>query len=91
MTHMKRSWRLLVLALAAGAAAAHCTPRGDSPTRVVLITLDTLRLDSFLGTEDRPEQMPRLRRWAERGRIFGRGVLRRGGNFQYPRRQTDLG
>jgi arylsulfatase A-like enzyme len=70
---MKRSQRPLVAALALIAAAAvQCMPRGEPSIRVVLITLDTLRLDSLLGTGDRPEQMPRLRRWAERGRVFER-------------------
>ncbi len=73
MGHMKRSHRPLVAALAViTAAAVQCVPRGEPSIRVVLITLDTLRLDSLLGTGDRPGQMPRLRRWAERGRMFER-------------------
>lgn len=69
---MTRRFIPLVAALTVMAAAAQCAPRGKPPIRVVLITLDTLRLDSFRGTGDRPGQMPRLRRWAERGRIYER-------------------
>ncbi len=68
---MKHRRRLLVAALGVGVAlTAACTPQAEPPVRVVLITLDTLRLDSFLGSADRPGQMPRLRKWAERGRVF---------------------
>ncbi len=40
------------------------------PTRVVLITLDTLRLDSFSGGGDGPPQMARTVEWAQRGAVF---------------------
>lgn len=39
-------------------------------TRIVLITLDTLRYDSFAGAGDGESDMPLLRGWAERGRQF---------------------
>jgi arylsulfatase A-like enzyme len=39
-------------------------------TRVVLVTLDTLRLDSFAGLEDGTLQMPRTVDWARRGAVF---------------------
>jgi arylsulfatase A-like enzyme len=40
-------------------------------TRVVLVTLDTLRLDSF-GGEGTPGAMPLTREWARKGLVFNR-------------------
>ena len=42
------------------------TPR----ERIVLITLDTLRGDSFLGSEARESSMPLTRAWAREGVVF---------------------
>ena len=66
----RRRGILLATPLLAAAGLVQCTPRSDASVRVVLITLDTLRLDSFLGSVDRSAQMPRLWRWAERGRVY---------------------
>lgn len=61
---------LLALAvLRALAAGPGADPRG---TRIVLITLDTLRYDSFSGGEARPSSMPALRSFARTGQIFER-------------------
>jgi arylsulfatase A-like enzyme len=40
------------------------------PLRIVLVTLDTLRLDRFEATHERPTVMPRTRAFAERGARF---------------------
>lgn len=40
--------------------------------RLVLITLDTLRYDSFAGAGDKPSTMPRLKRWAAEATVFER-------------------
>ncbi len=70
---MTLSPRLLVPLLATCAVVAvRCAPRGEAEIRVVLITLDTLRMDAFLGSADRPSQMPRLWEWAKRGRVLER-------------------
>ena len=60
---------LLLIAFLLGAIA--CGRRVDS-VRVVLITLDTLRYDSFIGAGGRPTTMPRLKAWAERASSFDR-------------------
>ena len=39
----------------------------ERPRRIVLVTLDTLRLDAFDGPQS---AMPELRAWADRGRLF---------------------
>jgi len=54
---------------AAGGAAGRGGP-AHLGTRVVLVTLDTLRLDSFAGLEDGTLQMPRTVDWARRGAVF---------------------
>lgn len=46
--------------------------RTEAPVRVVLITLDTLRLDAFEGSEARPSVMPRVRARAREGLVFAR-------------------
>jgi hypothetical protein len=55
---------LAVLAL----LALGCGPRGG--TRIVLVTLDTLRYDCLPAAPEGPERMPRTRRFAERGVRF---------------------
>ncbi len=61
----------LALSLAAGSAA--CAPESVEPAvRVVLITLDTLRYDSFAGTENHRTDMPRTRAWATDAALFDR-------------------
>ena len=61
-------WALVVLA--AGGCGGEAP--GERPQRVVVITLDTLRLDAFVGTLDVPTSMPRTRAWAEGGAVFQR-------------------
>ena len=63
--------RALILALPAAGLLASCrsAPR---PVRVVLVTLDTLRYDSFAGGPAGPSLMPRTRGRAARGRTFER-------------------
>lgn len=39
----------------------------ERPIRIVLVTLDTLRLDAFDGPDS---AMPQVRAWADRGRVF---------------------
>jgi arylsulfatase A-like enzyme len=53
--------------------AAVCGCEGDlgpRPTRIVLVTLDTLRLDSFSGSTTRESAMPKTLAFARKGRIF---------------------
>ncbi len=58
--------KLLVATLLAVGFA--CTPpKGE---RIVLITLDTLRADSFFGSAERPSSMPRTLALAARGAIY---------------------
>lgn len=57
----------LLVCLGLGACGAERVPR-----RIVLITVDTLRLDAFAGTAERPSAMPLTRRWAEQGLVFER-------------------
>ena len=65
----RRSRHFLAFLLAAAFfAGTACTNQGEG-IRVVLITLDTLRYDSFAGS---PSTMPRLSQWAERAAIFDR-------------------
>jgi arylsulfatase A-like enzyme len=52
-------------------AALGCSGSGRG-TRVVLVTLDTLRIDTFLGDADRASAMPRTLAWAEGGALFER-------------------
>lgn len=52
-------------------AVAGCAP-SDRGVRVVLVTLDTLRHDSFSGGEPGETTMPELVAWAERGTVFDR-------------------
>ncbi len=40
--------------------------------RLVLITLDTLRYDSFAGSAEKSSAMPHLKRWAEGAAVFER-------------------
>ena len=61
-----------VLALAtAGIGAVSCRP-SPGPVRLVLVTLDTLRYDSFAGGPRGPSLMPLTRARAARGRTFER-------------------
>ncbi len=60
---------LLVAAIIAGTVS--CSHRSED-VRVVLITLDTLRWDSFAGTAGKATTMPRLRQWAQRATTFDR-------------------
>jgi arylsulfatase A-like enzyme len=65
--------RLAALALCLTAGMAACSPESVEPARrVVLITLDTLRYDSFAGTEDHRSEMPRTRAWAGNAAFFDR-------------------
>jgi arylsulfatase A-like enzyme len=67
--------RALTPALALGLSAAGLlgTCRGaPAPLRVVLVTLDTLRYDSFAGGSPGPSLMPRTRARAAKGRTFER-------------------
>lgn len=45
-------------------------PRGG--VQIVLITLDSLRYDSFTGVDGEPSTMPRLEAWAEKAAVFER-------------------
>ena len=58
------AWLLAALALTA------CGPRPAPPVRIVLITLDTLRLDRFEDEPGQTSRMPRTRAFAERGLRF---------------------
>ena len=60
---------LLALALVIGIG---CGRESQTVLRVVLISLDTLRLDAFTGAEGVPSAMPRLRARAERGARLSR-------------------
>ena len=62
---------LLISALV-GAAIQSCAGPGSRGTRVVFITLDTLRYDSFAGGTDRATSMPRIRARAEGCLVFDR-------------------
>jgi len=42
------------------------------PVRLVLVTLDTVRWDSFAGIDGRESAMPHLRRWAREATVFER-------------------
>ena len=59
-------WFVFILALTPILVVSYAGP--SKPVRVVLITLDTLRYDSFAGRAT----MPRLRRWAEDATQFER-------------------
>jgi arylsulfatase A-like enzyme len=64
---------LAALALFLTAGLAACAPESVEPAvRVVLITLDTLRYDSFAGTENHRTDMPRTRAWAGGAARFDR-------------------
>ncbi len=58
-------------AAAAGLGLLGCGAR-SRPTRVVMVTLDTLRYDTLWGAPDRPSAMPLLRARAARGLAFDR-------------------
>lgn len=65
-----------VLAVACGETVEAPTPTssavGSRLQRVVLISLDTLRLDTLEGSDDSPTAMPRLQGWAAKGVSFER-------------------
>ncbi|MEM7581922.1 MAG: sulfatase [Acidobacteriota bacterium] len=66
-------WRLLrsiclIAALVVALGLRDCGVPTEPPVRVVLLTLDTLRYDSF----SEPGAMPQLRRWAESSTVFER-------------------
>lgn len=65
---MRRGFAGLLLLLLMGACGG-----SERPRRIVLITLDTLRLDSFAGDAEREGEMPRMRAWASHGLVFERG------------------
>ncbi len=46
--------------------------QGEGATRVVLITLDTMRFDTLAGAEGRPTPMPLLDAWSKRGMVMTR-------------------
>jgi arylsulfatase len=46
--------------------------KGEEATRVVLITLDTMRFDTLAGAEGRPTPMPLLDAWSKRGLVMTR-------------------
>ncbi len=71
MSGTGRRWRGLLGCLVALAATA-CRPAEPSRVRVVLITLDTLRYDSFAGSDQRASTMPRLQEWSRQAAIFDR-------------------
>lgn len=57
--------------MSTGAVVCGCdTDPSPQPTRIVLVTLDTLRLDSFAGSATRQSAMPRTLAFARKGRIF---------------------
>jgi arylsulfatase A-like enzyme len=58
---------LASLAVAALSLSSGCRPEAERPVRLVLITLDTLRLDGFDGER---AAMPATAAWAERGLVF---------------------
>jgi arylsulfatase A-like enzyme len=60
---------LLAILLTAGCGPSAPTPE-DPGVRVVLITLDTLRMDSFAGLAKRPSLMPLTLERAKRGSVF---------------------
>ena len=64
---------LAALALSLTAGLAACAPESVEPAvRVVLITLDTLRYDSFAGAGNHRTDMPRTRAWAGDAALFDR-------------------
>ncbi len=65
-TNVPRGLRLAGLVLTSLALSCSA-PKAE---RIVLITLDTLRSDSFLGTPERPSSMPRTLALASRGAIY---------------------
>lgn len=67
----RRSRALATVAVLLALVGTRCTPDAPS-TRIVLITLDTLRHDSFFGGPGREPQMPLLAKWAEGGRVYER-------------------
>lgn len=58
-----------ILALVFGCSGEARSSRG---IQVVLITLDTLRFDSFAGSNGRASVMPEVARWAEDATVFER-------------------
>lgn len=58
----------LILALLLGACGARADR--ERPQRLVLVTLDTLRLDTFTGTAQQPTDMPLTQAWAEHAAVF---------------------
>ncbi len=67
----RSSFALVSLAAVLLAGSLACSGP-DKPMRIVLITLDTLRYDSFAGSDERPTSMPNLARWAQDATIFER-------------------
>ena len=55
------------------AALVGCSPETSREgVRLVLITLDTLRYDSFAGAACKPAAMPYLKQWAKQATVFER-------------------
>ena len=59
----------VVLALLGASISCGLSPASPK-TRIVLITLDTLRYDSFAGSARHPGAMPRTRAFASGGQVF---------------------
>lgn len=74
MTERSRTIRavLFLVILSSGTLATLMACRQPHRVRVVLITLDTLRYDSFAGAQGGGSSMPRLASWAENATIFTR-------------------
>ena len=60
----------IALAAALGSQGCGIAPEGIVKERIVLISLDTLRLDSFTGTAERESSMPITRAFFEGGQRF---------------------
>lgn len=68
----RRSLLGFLLSLALAATCGSCQRAGTQPIRLVLITVDTLRYDSFAGGTTPPSAMPLTRARAARCLIFDR-------------------
>lgn len=61
------------MALLVAVTLAGCSPSRPEGRRVVLVTIDTLRFEDFIGGPERPAGMPRTLAFAERGLLFEQG------------------
>ncbi len=64
--------RFLTMLVAALLLACCEAPRSAREQRLVLVTLDTLRYDSFAGSGGTASKMPLLAKWAEQATVFDR-------------------